>query len=315
VIRTENLTKQYGEFRAVDSLNLRVEKGEIYGFLGPNGAGKTTTILMLLNILKPSRGSIYLLGDKLSSASFDTKRRVGVVSEKQYLYSEMTAGEYLDFFAGLYGVQDKSRRIDELLEELNLLDVKNRRLGAFSRGMQQKIGFARALLPEPELLILDEPISGLDPTGIKQIRDLIERENKTGKTVFISSHLLSEVEKLCGRVGIINKGKLLAEENMEGLRRRLSDVVELEVELSQTKKEIRDALSTLDFVREIREDENLLTIKVNSDRDYRAPISEAISQRGGVVLGIKVKEMSLEEAFMTITQKNISLLASSSEKV
>lgn len=315
MIRTEGLTKQYGEFTAVDGLNLKVEKGEIYGFLGPNGAGKTTTILMLLNILKPSRGSIYLLGEKLSSASFDIKRRVGVVSEKQYLYSEMTAGEYLDFFADLYGVRDKSRKIEELLEELNLLDVKNRRLGAFSRGMQQKIGFARALLPEPELLILDEPISGLDPTGIKQIRDLIEKENKTGKTIFISSHLLSEVEKLCGRVGIINKGKLLAEENMEGLRRRLSDVVELEVELSEAKKEIIDALSTLDFVGGIRKDGSLLTIKVNSDRDYRAPISEAISQRGGVVLGIKVKEMSLEEAFITITQKNISLLASSSEKV
>ncbi len=314
MIRTENLTKQYGEFKAVDGLNLRVEKGEIYGFLGPNGAGKTTTILMLLNILKPSSGSTYLLGKKVSSASFGIKRRIGVVSEKQYLYSEMTAGEYLDFFADLYAVQNKSRKINELLEELNLLDVKDRRLGAFSRGMQQKVGFARALLPEPELLILDEPISGLDPTGIKQIRDLIEKENKAGKTIFISSHLLSEVEKLCGRVGIINKGRLLAEENMAGLRRRLSDVVELEVELSEAKKEIIDAVSAFDFVGGIKKDGGLLTIKVNSDKDYRAPISKAISEKGGVVLGIKVKEMSLEEAFITITQKNISLLASSSEK-
>lgn len=314
VIRTENLTKEYGQFKAVDSLNLRVEKGEIYGFLGPNGAGKTTTILMLLNILRPSRGRIYLFGEKLSGASFDIKRRVGVVSEKQYLYKDMTAGEYLDFFGDLYGVRDKSRKMDELLAELDLLEVKNRRLGAFSRGMQQKLGFARALLHDPELLILDEPISGLDPTGIKQIRDLIEKENKMGKTIFISSHVLSEVEKVCGKVAIINQGRLLAEESMEGLRRRLTDVLELEVELSQTKKEIVDTLSAFDFVREIREDGNLLTIKVNSDKDYRAPISQAISQRGGIVLGIKVKEMSLEDAFITITQKNISLLTPSSEK-
>ena len=314
MIRTENLTKEYGGFKAVDTLNLTVKKGEIYGFLGPNGAGKTTTILMLLNILRPSQGTIYLFGEKLSAGSFEIKRRVGVVSEKQYLYKDMTAGEYLDFFGDLYGVGDKSGKIDELLQELNLLDVKNRRLGAFSRGMQQKIGFARALLHDPELLILDEPISGLDPTGIKQIRDLIEKENQRGKTVFISSHVLSEVEKVCGKVAIINEGRLLAEENMEGLRRRLSDVVELEVELSQTKKEITDALSTFDFVRGIREDGNLLTIKVKSDKDYRAPISEAISQRGGIVLGIKVKEMSLEDAFITITQRNISLLTPSSEK-
>ena len=314
MIRTENLTKEYGGFKAVDTLNLTVKKAEIYGFLGPNGAGKTTTILMLLNILRPSQGRIYLFGEKLSAGSFEIKRRVGVVSEKQYLYKDMTAGEYLDFFGDLYGVRDKSGKIDELLQELNLLDVKNRRLGAFSRGMQQKIGFARALLHDPELLILDEPISGLDPTGIKQIRDLIEKENQRGKTVFISSHVLSEVEKVCGKVAIINQGRLLAEENMEGLRRRLSDVVELEVELSQPKKEITDALSTFDFVRGIREDGNLLTIKVNSDKDYRAPISEAISQRGGIVLGIKVKEMSLEDAFVTITQKNISLLTPSSGK-
>jgi ABC-2 type transport system ATP-binding protein len=314
VIRTEDLTKEYNGFKAVDTLNLKVEKGEIYGFLGPNGAGKTTTILMLLSILRPSRGKIYLFGKELSASSFDIKRRIGVVSEKQYLYKDMTAREYLDFFGDLYGVRDKSGKIDELLEELNLLEVKNRRLAAFSRGMQQKIGFARALLHDPELLILDEPISGLDPTGIKQIRDLIEKENKMGKTIFISSHVLSEVEKVCGKVAIINQGKLLAEEKMESLKRRLSDTLELEVELSQTKKEIVDALSTFDFIREIRKDKNLLTIKVNSDKDYRAPISEAISQRGGIVLGIRVKEMSLEDAFMTITQKNISLLTSSSGK-
>ncbi len=309
MIRTENLTKEYDGFKAVDNLNLDVKEGEIYGFLGPNGAGKTTTILMLLGILRPTRGRIYLLEEELTKNFLSLKGRIGVVSEKQYLYKEMTAGEYLDFFADLYGVKDKKKKIDQLLKSVSLLEVKNRKLGAFSRGMQQKLGFARALLPDPELLLLDEPVSGLDPTGIKQIRNLIEKENKKGRTIFISSHLLSEVEKLCREVAIINEGKLLAEDTMENLRRKLSKTVELEIELSQAKKEITKALSSFDFIQAIKQRENLLTLRVKSDQDYRAPISETISRQGGIVLGIKVKEMSLEEAFITITQKNISLLA------
>ncbi len=309
MIRTENLTKEYDGFKAVDNLNLDVKEGEIYGFLGPNGAGKTTTILMLLGILRPTHGRIYLLEEELNKNFLSLKGRIGVVSEKQYLYKEMVAGEYLDFFADLYGVKDKKKKIDQLLKSVSLLEVKNRKLGAFSRGMQQKLGFARALLHDPELLLLDEPVSGLDPTGIKQVRNLIEKENKKGRTIFISSHLLSEVEKLCREVAIINEGKLLAEDTMENLRRKLSKTVELEIELSQAKEEIMKALSSFDFIQAIKQRENLLTLRVKSDQDYRAPISETISRQGGIVLGIKVKEMSLEEAFITITQKNISLLA------
>lgn len=308
MIRTQNLLKKYNEFKAVDNLSLEVKEGEIYGFLGPNGAGKTTTILMLLGILKPTQGEVYLFGQNITKDFLSIKKKMGVVSEKQYLYKEMTAGEYLNFFADLYGVKNRKKKIDQLLEAVNLLEVKNRKLGAFSRGMQQKLGFARALLHDPQLLLLDEPVSGLDPTGIKQIRDLIEQENKKGRTIFISSHLLSEVERLCGKVGIINKGRLLAEDTMDNLRKRLTDVVELEIELTEAKKEIIDTLAAFDFIKGLKREENLLTIKVKADKDYRAQISEAISQQGGVVLGIKKKEMSLEEAFITITEKNISLL-------
>ncbi len=308
MIRTQDLTKKYNEFKAVDNLSLEVKEGEIYGFLGPNGAGKTTTILMLLGILKPTQGEVYLFGQNITKDFLSIKKKMGVVSEKQYLYKEMTAGEYLNFFADLYGVKNRKKKIDQLLEAVNLLEVRNRKLGAFSRGMQQKLGFARALLHDPQLLLLDEPVSGLDPTGIKQIRDLIEQENKKGRTIFISSHLLSEVERLCGKVGIINKGRLLAEDTMDNLRKRLTDVVELEIELTEAKKEIVDTLAAFDFIKGLKREENLLTIKVKADKDYRAQISEAISQQGGVVLGIKKKEMSLEEAFITITEKNISLL-------
>jgi len=315
MIRTENLTKEYDGFKAVDNLILQVEKGEIYGFLGPNGAGKTTTILMLLGILKPTRGKIYLMGEELKKNPLRIKKRIGVVSEKQFIYKEMSAQEYLNFFADLYKVENKEKRIDELLSAVNLLEIKRRKLGAFSRGMQQKLGFVRALLHNPEILLLDEPVSGLDPTGIKQIRDLIEEENERGKTVFISSHLLSEVERLCDKVGIINKGKLLAEDTMDNLKTRLSDFVELEVEVSKIKKEIVDVLSSFKFVKELKTRGNLLNLRIASNKDYRAQISQAITQQKGIVLGIKKKEMSLEDAFITITQKNISLLTISGKEV
>jgi len=313
MIHTTNLTKEYNGFKAVDNLNLKIDVGQIYGFLGPNGAGKTTTILMLLGILKPTRGEIYIMGEPLSKNPLSIKKKIGVVSEKQYLYKDMTAGEYLNFFADLYRVKNKKERIDQLLSAVGLLEVKNKKLGAFSRGMQQKLGFVRALLHDPQLLLLDEPVSGLDPTGIKQVRDLIEEENKKGKTIFISSHLLSEVEKLCSKVAIINKGKLLVEDTMQNLRRKLADFIQLEVELVEIKKEILDTLNSFDFVKQIHQEKNILTLKVGADRDYRAEISAAIAHKGGVVLGIKKREMSLEEAFITITQKNISLLASGKE--
>jgi len=313
MIRTQNLTKKYNEFKAVDNLNLVVSEGEIYGFLGPNGAGKTTTMLMLLGILKPTQGKVYLFEQDMAKGSLSIKKKMGVVSEKQYLYRGMTAGEYLSFFAELYRVKNGKKRIDGLLEAVDLLEVRNRKLGAFSRGMQQKLGFVRALLHDPQLLLLDEPVSGLDPKGIKQIRDLIEQENKKGRTIFISSHLLSEVERLCGKVGIINKGRLLAEDTMKNLRKRLTDLVELEIELTEDKKEVANALSKLDFIKGLHKKQNLLTLKTEADRDYRAEILETISQQGGTVLGVKKKEMSLEEAFITITDKNISLLAEKEE--
>ncbi len=318
MIRTKNLTKEYDGFRAVSNLNLEVKEGEIYGFLGPNGAGKTTSILMLLGILKPTSGKIHLLGKELRKNSLSIKRRIGVVSEKQYLYKEMSAGEYLDFFAELYGSKNKKKRkkrIDQLLSSVDLLEVKNRKLGAFSRGMQQKLGFARALLHNPDLLLLDEPVSGLDPTGIKQIRDLIEEENKKGSTIFISSHLLSEVERLCQRVGIINKGKLLAEDTMENLKHRLSDFIQIEVEIAKLPSKMLDIFSSFDFVKDITREKNLTILEVKNDKDYRADISEAIAREGGVVLGMKIREMSLEEAFITITRENISLLTRSGKEV
>ncbi|MGQ9631430.1 MAG: ABC transporter ATP-binding protein [bacterium] len=308
MIETVNLTKKYGDFTAVDNLGLTVRRGEIYGFLGPNGAGKTTTIMMILNILEPTSGKIRLMGEDVDGSDLNVRRRIGVLSEKQHFHPEMTMREYLRFFGDLYRVENKDKRIVELAERVDLANVLDKRLGAFSRGMQQKAGFVRALLHDPDLLILDEPQSGLDPNGVKQIRDLIREEHREGRTVFISSHLLSEVEKLCDRVGIIHLGRLLAEDTMQNITKQLSEEVEVDVGLSEGKDEVVESLRNLPFVRNLSRDGNQLVLKVKADRDYRPEISRTIVEKGDVPVNIELKQMNLEEAFVEITSKNISLL-------
>lgn len=308
MIRTEGLWKEYNGFVAVRDVTLHVEPGEIYGFLGPNGAGKTTTILMLLGIEKPTQGRVRLFGQDLDRDYFRIKRRIGVVAEHQYLYDDMTASEYLRFFAHLYRVEGADHRIEALLEAVDLLPFADVRARDYSRGMKQKLGLVRALLHDPDLLILDEPVSGLDPYGIVQVRTLIQEQNRQGKTVFISSHILSEVERTAHRVGIINNGELKAEDTMADLRRRLSGESRLEIEAEGTDDGLVQTLFHLPFVHGVELAGKTLTVRTRADRDYRAEISQQITARGGIILAMRSHEMSLEEAFVTITEKNISLL-------
>lgn len=313
MIQTMGLTKEFNGFRAVDNLNLRVERGDIYGFLGPNGAGKSTTIMMLLGLIPPTSGKIYLLGEELNPRNVAIKRKIGVVSENQYFYKEMTAQEYLAFFGELYQVPDVEKRIENLLEAVGLKNDRNKKVGAYSKGMQQKLAFARALLHDPELLILDEPVANLDPTSIKQIRDLIEEENRLGRTIFVSSHLLSEVERLCKKVAIINRGKLLAEDTMENIKRRLTDTVVLEIEVDRDLAGLEKEFESLPFVKHILLQGHHLEVELKTDRDYRIELSRFLYEKGFLVLSMKTKEMSLEEAFITITQQNVSLLTRGEE--
>lgn len=209
MIEIIGLTKNFGSRRAVDNLTLRANAGEIYGFLGHNGAGKTTTIRMLLGILKPDEGQIRICGQELRPNNTDVRRLIGAVSEIQYLYDDMTCGEYLSFFASLYGVENAYRRTGEVLYEVGLFDREHDLAVTLSKGLQQKLGLARALLHNPPILILDEPVSGLDPNSIRDIREIICRERDRGRLVFLSSHVLSEVERTADRLGIMRGGRLV----------------------------------------------------------------------------------------------------------
>ena len=311
MIQTKNLTKRYGKFTAVDSVNLNIPPGEIYGFLGPNGAGKTSTIMMLLGIVKPTAGEIRLFDEPYSPKRLDLRRRIGVVPEKHPtgMWTWMTAGEYLQMFAELFGLQDSGKRIDHLLERVGLAEVKNKKFAEFSRGMLQKLSIVRALLHDPDILFLDEPISGLDPFGVKQIRDLILEENREGRTIFISSHILSEMEKVCQRVAIIFGGKLMAEDAMKSLLTTLSKDRKIHVDLEELPPEVIAKVKTLDFVQDATGEEKTLIVTVPKTGDYRRALSKHLIDQNLVPLSIQEKSLSLEEAFVTITKENINLFA------
>ena len=224
-IQIQGLTKKFlqrGEVVAVDNLTLDVEEGEIFGFLGPNGAGKTTTIKMLLGLIFPTSGTATMLGRPIGDV--ETRRQVSYLPESPYFYDHLTGGELLDFFGRLFGIEDDARRrkVDELMDLVGLKNDKMKQLKQYSKGMLQRIGIAQALVNDPKLLIFDEPTSGLDPVAHIEIRNLIESLRDQGKTVFLSSHQLSDVELVCDRVAILNYGRMVktgaVEELVQGSR-------------------------------------------------------------------------------------------------
>ncbi|HYM51099.1 MAG TPA: ABC transporter ATP-binding protein [Candidatus Limnocylindrales bacterium] len=208
VLQTLDLSKAYGTRVAVDHLNLAVERGEIFGFLGPNGAGKTTTIRMALGLIAPTSGRVAVLGHDVSRQGADVLPRVGALVESPALYAYMSGRDNLRAFAAPLGGLSP-RRLDEVLETVGLTGRQRDRVATYSLGMKQRLGVAAALLYDPDLLILDEPANGLDPAGIVEMRDLLRRQAREGKTVFISSHVLAEVQQICDRVAIINQGRLV----------------------------------------------------------------------------------------------------------
>ncbi len=216
IIVTTGLSKAYDQKQVIHSLNLRVEEGEFFGFLGPNGAGKTTTIRMLTGILAPTGGTVTIDGHRLPDEREEAVRSLGAVPESRGFYEWMTAEEYLAFFAELYGAE--RMRIDELLAATGLADRKHALISTFSFGMRQRLGIARALLNRPRILFLDEPTIGLDPQGQEDIQRLLRKLNRDGVTIFLSSHLLNEVSSLCTRIGIIDKGRLIAEGTLAELQ-------------------------------------------------------------------------------------------------
>ncbi|MEW6126287.1 MAG: ATP-binding cassette domain-containing protein [Acidobacteriota bacterium] len=296
-IETSRLARRYGNLIAVEDLNLRVERGSIYGFLGPNGAGKTTTIRMLLGLIRPNQGDVRLLNESLGKNRLLVLARVGSLVETPSLYSHLTGRENLEVTRRLRGVSRK--QIDRVLAIVNLEKDADRKAREYSLGMRQRLGLALALLGDPDLLILDEPTNGLDPAGIHEMRELIRRlPSEHEITVFLSSHLLSEVEQMATHIGIIQKGKLLFEGRLEQLQARMQE--HLEIELNQP-EEAAQLLTGHGFAVQ-RNGTQKIYVQAKG-RAAAANINSLLVRQGFEVSRLSIERPSLEETFLQMTKE------------
>lgn len=243
-IEADNLTKSFGGFMAVDHISFSVKQGEIFGLLGPNGAGKTTIIRMLCTLLLPTEGTARVMGSDVVKEADEVRQRIGVVTEKLIMYDRLTPTENLKVFGKLYDIPSETleKRIEELLKLVDLWDWRNHRVSDFSSGMRQRLNIVRAMLQEPEILFLDEPTLGLDPTTAHNIRRFVQQTNKKGVTVFLTTHYMDEADQLSARIGIIDWGKIIAIDTPKNLKESVSPDATLEdVFIKLTGEKMRDA--------------------------------------------------------------------------
>ncbi|MBS7639538.1 ABC transporter ATP-binding protein [Candidatus Bathyarchaeota archaeon] len=305
-IETIDLTKRYGSLVAVNRLNLRVGKGTIHGFLGPNGAGKTTTIKILVGLLKPDGGRAIVLGEEVHGDNPRSRLKIGYMPELPKFPRHLKGWELLDIYGQMYGMplQERRTRIKRLMELVGLKGRENDLIGEYSKGMQQRLGIAQALLSEPELVILDEPSLGLDPVGMVEVREIIREIAREGVTVFLSSHLLSEVEQVCTHISIIHRGVCLAEGPLKDIISKISGSAILEVEVAETPDKIVEAVKRLPFVSNIHVEGSRVIIETNANGDVRPQISRAIIEAGGTIIYMNLRMRSLEETFMRLIMKS-----------
>lgn len=301
MIETFSLTKRYGDFTAVDEIDLSVQEGEILGFLGPNGAGKTTTILMLMGLSVPTMGTAVVAGYDIIENSRDVRKVASVLPEYSSLYGELTAYQNLDYIGRLNDLPREviEDRIDEMLEVVGMSDWRDEKYESFSRGMKQRVGIAAALIKEPKVVFLDEPTLGLDPVGAREVRELIIRLNREqGLTVVLTSHLLNEVQMTCDRVSIINKGRLVVTETLENLTKQMTGSEERSVEfrLSEVPRDLVGDLETIKGVKSVTQEGERLYVYADVESDYE--VSKTMVEHGAVILLMRPKEYSLEEIFM-----------------
>jgi len=296
MIRTENLTKIYNGKAAVDGLDLEVGEGEIFGFLGPNGAGKSTTILMLTGMIEPTGGRCLVDGIEVAKDPLKVKQIIGYLPEDVGFYGNMTGEQNLDYFARFYGMDASTRkeRIAELLELVHL-DGVTQKAGEYSRGMKQRLGLAQALINDPKVLFLDEPTANLDPEGVREYRDLVEHLAGEGKTIFVSSHILSEVREVCRTVGLLAKGKLVAQGTLDEVARTLaspeSDAVRIVVET-------RERLPELEDPEIVAVERNGTRAVVRAKADIRDRLAEVLFLEGVHVREMRIEEPDIEDVFM-----------------
>lgn len=301
-IKVENITKIYGEQKALNNVSFSIEKGEIVGFLGPNGAGKSTMMKILTTYLPASKGVAFVNGFEVGKDDMQVKKSVGYLPEHNPLYLEMFVREYLLFNAGIYNIPKEE--IEMVIEKTGLTSEANKKIGQLSKGYRQRVGLACALLHDPEVLILDEPTTGLDPNQLVEIRNLIKSVGKdrpngqAGKTVLLSTHIMQEVEAICDRVIIINKGEIVLDKKLEDLKNKKQQI--LEVEFDYRVEEI--ALQQLPKIGKIENPVGFVyQLYFNTEQDMRAKVFDFAHDNGLKILQLHNKNTTLEKLFGELT--------------
>lgn len=298
IVETKNLVKVFNKVKSVDSVNLKIKEGEIYGFLGPNGAGKSTTIKILLGLIRANSGEVYIFGKSIKENREEILKNIGALVESPSYYGHLTAYENLDILKRMLKLN--TGEIEEKLKLVNLWEERNKKVNDFSLGMKQRLGIAQALMGNPKLLILDEPTNGLDPAGIIEIRNLIRYLAKEKKiTIIISSHILNEIELVATEVGVINKGRLLYQGSLEDLKKNSTN----EVIIGLEKKEEKALTMKLLLARGYRVEEEILKLKVKGNNLSPSKICREIVMGGYSLNYLAEEKTSLEEIFLGLTKE------------
>jgi len=307
IIEIQNLTKKFGNFTAVDNINLSVREGEIFGFLGPNGAGKTTTISVLTTLIRPTSGTAIIAGHDLKTEGAEIRSIIGVVPQSFSLFSELTAQENLNYIGKLYGMDSKKilERSEYLLKQMALYEHKDKVSGTFSGGMKQRLSLAASIMSNPKILFMDEPTTGLDPQSRIAIRELTESLNKQGMTIIYTTHDMGEAEKICHRIVIMDRGKVIADGTADELKHKIMSGHLIEVELESEPKELSRELKKLPFVIAVEHSGKIINITVKDKEGVFFILSEFFKKRGLNIQEIKYKEPSLEEVFINLTKKDL----------
>jgi ABC-2 type transport system ATP-binding protein len=296
-IEIDGLTKRFGDVVALRDLDLSVEDGEIYGFLGPNGAGKSTTINVLLDFVRPTSGTATVLGMDAQAESQAVRSRVGVLPEGFSVYDRLTGRQHVEFAIESKNVRDDA---DAILDRVGIADAADRKAGGYSKGMRQRLALGMALVGDPDLLVLDEPSTGLDPNGAREMREVVREERDRGATVFFSSHVLGQVEAVCDRVGILRDGELVAQDSIAGLRDATDAEATLRIETDGVTDGALDAVSAVEGVASVSADGSALSVAVTDGS--KTAVLGALEDEGVTVEDFSTEETSLEDLFAAYTE-------------
>lgn len=304
MIETIKLTKRYGELIAANEISINLNQGDVFGFIGPNGSGKTTTMRMIATLLNPDYGECYVCGKSIYTHPEEIRRLVGYMPDFFGVYDDMTVMEYLEFFASTYRINgpDRRRVCEEKLELVDMTFKRDAMVNQLSRGQTQRIGLARTLLHDPEVLLLDEPASGLDPRARIEIRKLLRRLGEMNKTVIVSSHILPELADVCTRVGIIEKGHMLVDDYVADVMKKAREAILLEIKVVDRQEEAARLLEQQDCVREVTmQGETIFVTLLSGTEDYSI-LPTVLIEQGFRIRQFREEEVNLETAFMELTK-------------